>query len=67
MVLLEKTVAKFARTAVTNSVIKVRATVFVKPVAGECHAIKHVLRFVIKTHVIPIQAIVQVVFLENME
>lgn len=53
---MEKTVAKFARTAVTNSVIKTRAIVFVKPVAGERFAIKYVLRSVIKRLVNPVQA-----------
>lgn len=67
MVLMEKTVVKFAQTAVTRSVIKIRAIVFVKPVAGEFFATRHVLHSVIKTHVIPKQAIVQVVFLDIME
>lgn len=64
---MEKTVAKFARTAVTNSVIKTRAIVFVKPVAGESFAIKYVLRSVIKRLVNPVQANVQVVCLDIME
>lgn len=67
MVLTVETVANFARTAVTNNVIKIRATVFVKAVAGETFVMGHVLRFVIKTRVILIQVIVSVVFLDIME
>lgn len=67
MVLTVETVANFARTAVTNNVIKIRATVFVKAVAGEAFVTRHVLRSVIKIRVILPQAIVTVVFVEIME
>lgn len=67
MVLMVEIVAKFARRAVTNNVIKIRATVFVKAVAGETFVIGHVLRSVIKTRVTLIQVIVSVVFLDIME
>lgn len=67
MVLMGKIAVKFAQTGVTNSVIKIRATVFVKAVAGETLVIRHVLRSVIKIRVILPQAIVIVVFLDIME
>lgn len=67
MVLMGKIAVKFAQTDVTNSVIKIRATVFVKAVAGETLVIRHVLRSVIKIRVILSQAIVIVVFLDIME
>lgn len=67
MVLMGKIAVKFAKTDVTNSVIKIRATVFVKAVAGETLVIRHVLRSVIKIRVILSQAIVIVVFLDIME
>lgn len=60
-------VAIFARTAVTNNVIKIQAIVFVKTIAGETFVIGHVLRSVIKTRVILIQVIVPVVLLDIME
>lgn len=62
MELMEKIVAKFAQTDVTNCVIKTRATAFVKMAAGEKFVIRHALLFVIKVHVILIQAIVTAVF-----
>lgn len=67
MVLSGKIAVKFAQTDVTNSVIKKRATVFVKAVAGEAFVTMHVLRSVIKIRVILPQAIVTVVFVEIME
>lgn len=67
MVLSGNIAVKFAQTDVTNSVIKKRATVFVRTVAGETLVIGHALRSVIKTHVILSQAIVLIVFLDIME
>lgn len=67
MELMEKIVATFAQTDVTNSVIKTLATAFVRTVAGETFVIGHVLRFVIKTRVTLIQGIVSVVFWDIME
>lgn len=67
MVLMEKIVATFAQTDVTNSAIRTRETVFVKTVAGENFVIRHVLCSVVKMSVILIQAIVTAVLLDIME
>lgn len=65
MVLMEKIVATFAQTAVTNSAIRTRATVFVKTVAGDNFVNRHVLCSVVKIYVILVQAIVTVVLLDT--
>lgn len=67
MVLMEKIVATFAQTAVTNSAIRTRATVFVRTVAGDKFVIRHVLCSVVKMNVILIQAIVTAVLLDTLD
>lgn len=67
MVPTEKIAVNFVKTDVTISVIKIRATLFVTAVVGETLVIRHVLRSVIKIHVILSQAIVIIVLLDIME
>lgn len=66
MVLMEKIVATFAQTDVTNSAIRIRATVFVRTVAGDNFVIRLVLCSVVKMNVILIQAIATAVLLDTM-
>lgn len=66
MVLMEKIVATFAQTDVTNSAIRIRATVLVRTVAGDNFVIRLVLCSVVKMNVILIQAIATAVLLDTM-
>lgn len=67
MALTAKIVPGFAQQDVTNSVIKIQVTVFVKVVTGEGFVTGHVHCIVIKACVTLIQAIVTAVTTDIME
>lgn len=67
MALTAKIVPGFAQQDVTNSVIKIQVTAFVKVVTGEAFVTVHVHCIVIKASVTLIQAIVTAVTTDIME